>query len=97
MPDGMARALTVFSVPRLNLHCFYCLNSCACVICLLHLQAGSMEVMIDHMPGTPDGMARAPDGNFWFPLLAKIPPVTKVHRLLPAWRCDMFSTKNRWR
>jgi hypothetical protein len=37
-----------------------------------------MEVMIDHMPGTPDGMARAPDGNFWFPLLAKIPPVTKV-------------------
>jgi hypothetical protein len=40
-----------------------------------------MEVMIDHMPGTPDGMARAPDGNFWFPLLAKIPPVTKVSGL----------------
>lgn len=36
--------------------------------------------MIDHMPGTPDGMARAPDGNFWFPLLAKIPPTTKVSR-----------------
>uniref|UniRef100_A0A383VRX2 SMP-30/Gluconolactonase/LRE-like region domain-containing protein n=1 Tax=Tetradesmus obliquus TaxID=3088 RepID=A0A383VRX2_TETOB len=41
-------------------------------------KAGQMEVMIDHMPGTPDGMARAPDGNFWFPLLAKIPPVTKI-------------------
>lgn len=42
------------------------------------LQAGQLEVMIDHMPGTPDGLSRAPDGAFWAALLAKVPPVTKV-------------------
>eukprot|EP00879_Flechtneria_rotunda_P027006 GHRR01028863.1.p1 GENE.GHRR01028863.1~~GHRR01028863.1.p1 ORF type:complete len:391 (+),score=61.95 GHRR01028863.1:43-1215(+) len=41
-------------------------------------KAGTSEVLIDHLPGTPDGMARAPDGNFWAALLTKVPPVTKV-------------------
>lgn len=42
------------------------------------LQAGTMEVMINHLPGTPDGVARAPDGSFWAALLVRPPPATKV-------------------
>eukprot|EP00878_Enallax_costatus_P004230 GHUV01004460.1.p1 GENE.GHUV01004460.1~~GHUV01004460.1.p1 ORF type:complete len:457 (+),score=103.84 GHUV01004460.1:102-1472(+) len=59
-------------------------------------KAGQLEVLIDSLPGTPDGMARAPDGNFWAALLAKPPPATKffhwplVRALLPdipeTWR-----------
>eukprot|EP00775_Hariotina_reticulata_P004860 gene4860-5105_t len=62
-------------------------------------KAGKAEVLIDHLPGTPDGCARAPDGNFWCSLLALPPPSTKVfdspiiRMLLPnvpeTWRPDV--------
>lgn len=32
--------------------------------------------MIDHLPGSPDGISRAADGSFWLPMLVKIPDYT---------------------
>lgn len=29
------------------------------------VQAGSLEVLLDHLPGFPDGVSKASDGNFW--------------------------------
>lgn len=37
-----------------------------------------MEVIINHLPGTPDGVTRAPDGNFWTALLVSPPKATQV-------------------
>ncbi|EFJ42499.1 strictosidine synthase [Volvox carteri f. nagariensis] len=42
-------------------------------------RAGTTEVLIDRLPGFPDGIARASDGNFWVALVA---PVTSVPKLL---------------
>eukprot|EP00877_Chromochloris_zofingiensis_P013931 jgi/Chrzof1/8792/Cz03g24210.t1 len=57
-------------------------------------KAGSWEVLYDRLPGAPDGVSRASDGNFWVALLSPIPPVAKVlgppavrglYAWLPAW------------
>ena len=29
------------------------------------MQAGSLEVFLDSLPGMPDGVSRASDGNYW--------------------------------
>lgn len=43
-----------------------------------HPRAGFSEVLIDGLPGTPDGISRSQDGNaFWVALVSNIPPITK--------------------
>ena len=37
-----------------------------------------MEVMIDSLPGFPDGVSLAEDGNFWITLVAPKQPFVKV-------------------
>lgn len=37
-------------------------------------RAGSTEVLVDNLPGFPDGVSRAPDGSFWVSLVAPHPP-----------------------
>jgi hypothetical protein len=41
-------------------------------------RAGETEVVIDRLPGAPDGVSRAADGNFWVAVLAPVPPVAKL-------------------
>lgn len=38
------------------------------------MQAGTVEVLIDHLPGVPDGVDAAQDGGFWISLVAPAPP-----------------------
>lgn len=42
-----------------------------------HPKAGKSEVLIDKLPGTPDGVSRAADGSFWVSLIANVPAFTK--------------------
>ncbi|KAF6258203.1 strictosidine synthase [Scenedesmus sp. NREL 46B-D3] len=43
-----------------------------------HPRAGSSEVLIDGLPGTPDGISRTPGGRaFWVALVSNIPPSSK--------------------
>lgn len=42
-----------------------------------HPKAGTTDVLIDKLPGTPDGVSRAADGSFWVSLIADIPGFTK--------------------
>jgi hypothetical protein len=43
-----------------------------------HPRAGFSEVLIDGLPGTPDGISRSHDGDaFWVSLVSNIPPITK--------------------
>eukprot|EP00878_Enallax_costatus_P006815 GHUV01007143.1.p1 GENE.GHUV01007143.1~~GHUV01007143.1.p1 ORF type:complete len:316 (+),score=46.82 GHUV01007143.1:490-1437(+) len=37
-------------------------------------QAGKVELLIDHLPGVPDGVDAAVDGKFWISLVAPAPP-----------------------
>jgi sugar lactone lactonase YvrE len=53
-------------------------------------KAGQVEPLIEHLPGHPDGIARAADGSFWVALYS--PPIRGhqiMHlyplRLLMAW------------
>ncbi|KAG2433903.1 hypothetical protein HXX76_008256 [Chlamydomonas incerta] len=42
-------------------------------------RAGSSDLLIERLPGFPDGISRAPDGNLWVALVA---PVTGLPKLL---------------
>lgn len=42
------------------------------------LQAVKVEVLIDHLPGVPDGVDTAVDGSFWISLVAPAPPFKSV-------------------
>jgi hypothetical protein len=51
-------------------------------------------VLLENLPGAPDGVSTAPDGNFWVALVSPIPPIAKLLRdptvralyaWLPAW------------
>jgi hypothetical protein len=43
-----------------------------------HPRAGFSEVLIDGLPGTPDGISRSRNGNaFWVSLVSNIPPSSK--------------------
>jgi hypothetical protein len=64
--------------------CFYC----CCY------QAGTYEPLAENLPGPPDGVSTAPDGNFWVGLVSPIPPIAKLLRdpavralyvWLPSW------------
>ncbi len=41
------------------------------------LQAGTTDVLIDHLPGCPDGISRSSDGGFWISLVAQVPPYAR--------------------
>ena len=40
------------------------------------MQAGALEIFLDNLPGFPDGVSRASDGNFWVAINSA--PVPKV-------------------
>ncbi len=40
------------------------------------MQAGAFEIFLDNLPGFPDGVSRASDGNFWVAINSA--PVPKV-------------------
>ena len=44
-------------------------------------RAGSTEVLLDALPGFPDGLARASDGNFWLAIIAPARPLWALSRL----------------
>lgn len=54
-------------------------------------KAGSSDVLIDRLPGVPDGCSRAEDGSgFWVSLITPVKPITKLLqssavRALMAW------------
>ena len=48
-------------------------------------QEGQLEILIDSLPGFPDGVSLAEDGNFWITLAA---PNQAFVKILP-YRCDM--------
>ena len=52
------------------------------------MQAGSLEVFLDNLPGYPDGVSKASDGNFWVAINSA--PVPKV------WGVLMGSRFVRW-
>lgn len=58
-------------------------------------QAGKTEILIMSLPGYPDGVSRAPDGNFWVPIVTKHVPVldwavrSKLARWALAWLSEV--------
>ena len=42
---------------------------------------GSSEVVIDRLPGFPDGISRASDGNYWLCLVAPLSPLLPLLKL----------------
>lgn len=61
-------------------------------------KAGATEVVIENLPGAPDGIARASDGNFWVALLSPVPPIAKLLgepavRAIYAWLPDALRPK----
>lgn len=42
----------------------------------LCMQAGALEIFLDNLPGFPDGVSKASDGNFWVAINSA--PVPKV-------------------
>ncbi|KAF8057272.1 OXSR1 [Scenedesmus sp. PABB004] len=53
-------------------------------------RAGSSEVFADNLPGPPDGVSRASDGNFWVAIYGEVPGIIaqshrRLVRLLIAW------------
>ena len=56
------------------------------------MQTGSLEVFLDNLPGFPDGVSKASDGNFWVAInSAPIPKAfnvlvtSKILRWFNAW------------
>ncbi|KAG2493647.1 hypothetical protein HYH03_008164 [Edaphochlamys debaryana] len=46
-------------------------------------KAGTTDVLIDRLPGFPDGISRAPDGGFWVALVAPVTKLPHALRFLP--------------
>lgn len=44
-------------------------------------QAGTLDTLIDSLPGWPDNIVRASDGNFWLCLVASDSPLVSAVRL----------------
>ena len=40
-------------------------------------RAGQTEVLVDRLPGLPDGISRSPDGGFWVGLVVPLSPIPK--------------------
>lgn len=63
-----------------------------CVLGQIVVQAGSLEVLLDHLPGFPDGVSKASDGNFWVAINSAPPPkalgllmASRLLRWINAW------------
>lgn len=41
-------------------------------------RAGQTEVLVDRLPGLPDGISRSPDGGFWVGLVVPLSPLPKL-------------------
>ena len=59
---------------------------------VFQMQTGSLEILLDNLPGFPDGVSRASDGNFWVAInSAPVPKVvgvamgSRVLRWIVAW------------
>jgi hypothetical protein len=59
-----------------------------------HVQAGTLEPLLENLPGAPDGVSTASDGSFWVALVSPVPPIAKLlkdptaralYAWLPAW------------
>lgn len=46
--------------------------------CMSHVQAGKTEVLLRGLPGFPDGVSLASDGNFWVSMPSPTVPVVKL-------------------
>ena len=56
------------------------------------VQAGSLEMLLDHLPGFPDGVSKASDGNFWVAINSAPAPkalgvlmTSRILRWINAW------------
>jgi hypothetical protein len=67
------------SPSSVHVRCWRCHRHAARRYWLTGPKAGSADVLIDRLPGFPDGISRSEDGNFWVALVA---PVTKLPQLL---------------
>jgi sugar lactone lactonase YvrE len=43
-------------------------------------QAGTTDVLVEHLPGVPDGICRASAGGFWVSLVVPIKPIARLLR-----------------
>lgn len=50
------------------------------ILALFDLQAGTSEPLVERLPGPPDGVTTAPDGNFWVALINPVPPIARLLR-----------------
>ena len=62
--------------PTLHKSCLSTWPCCAMQAASLCMQAGALEIFLDNLPGFPDGVSRASDGNFWVAINSA--PVPKV-------------------
>lgn len=46
-------------------------------------KSGTAEVLIDNLPGFPDGISRASDGNFWLSIVGRISPIGRFLHYKP--------------
>lgn len=51
---------------------------------------GSTDILVDNLPGFPDGVTRSADGNFWVTIIGPVPPLfkllhIKLVRVMIAW------------
>ena len=46
--------------------------------CTLRVQVGKTEVLLRGLPGFPDGVSLASDGNFWVSLPSSTVPIVKM-------------------
>lgn len=88
-PPGLAGHLDAFPVGA----CRTCNNPCVNLYPPYSLpvaQAGTLEPLLENLPGAPDGVSTAADGSFWVALVSPVPPIAKllrdpVVRALYAW------------
>ena len=52
-------------------------------------RAGKVDVIIDNLPGHPDNINRASDGNYWLALAGVRSPVWDLAMVMPAFRARM--------
>lgn len=41
-------------------------------------RAGQLDVLVERLPGMPDGIKAAPDGGFWVGLVTPLAPVLRL-------------------
>jgi len=54
-------------------------------------KAGELEVLIEKLPGSPDGITRSSDGHFWLSLVAPLSPLPHLVGGTPLWVRTLIS------